>query len=150
MAGESYNKYGFTAEDPTARISYYPIAAAQTIVPGDMVFNDGGAITLATAASATLLGPCVSVETTPATGTVIGVSDAPETVFTCRADADVSAAILGGEYDLVGASGAQQLDVGASTTDVLYFLSVVEGQVATAAGCLIRVKINPSKHDLLQ
>lgn len=150
MAGESYNKYGFHPESPDAKISYFPIAASQTWVKGDMLYNNAGAITIAAAATATLLGPAADDQTTPTTGTLVPVYANPDEVFIGRADADASSLVAGSEIDLVGATGAQQIDVGASTTDVFVFLSVVEGQTSSSAGALLRVKINETVHDLLQ
>lgn len=151
MAGESFNSTKFKPEVPDAsRVQYLPIAATQTWVRGDWVYNNAGAITLATAASATLLGIAMDDQTTPTTGTDVPIYvGRPGEVFKGRVDADASAVVAGAEVDLVGASGAQMVDVGASATDVFIFLDLLPDETTTAQYAECRVVVNYTKQDLI-
>jgi hypothetical protein len=68
--------------------------------------------------------------------------------FRVRADDDPSSLVTGDLIDLVGSQGEHQADVGASTTDVLYFVRQLPEQ-DDEAGAFIEVMITHSKHDLV-
>jgi len=150
MANEGYNSVKFKPECFEAKnVRDLPIAATQTWKRGDFVYNNAGAITLATAASATLLGLAMNDQTTPATSTLVPVYVDPHGVYVGRVNADASAVAAGAEVDLVGNSAAQMINVGASATDVFVFLSLLPDETSTAAYALARVRINNSKQDMV-
>jgi len=150
VAGESFNSTKFKPVSPQGRyVRYLPIAASQTWVRGDFVFNNAGAITLATAASATLLGVAMDDQTTPATSTLVPIYVEPKALYEGRVDADASGVAAGAEIDLVGASGAQMIDVGASSTNVFVFESLAPDETSSAQYAKAYVRINNSTQDIV-
>lgn len=150
--GVGANTYGFHPKDVDDMHLYYlKAAASQTWVKGDMLYLASGEVTLATAASATLLGAAADAQTDTTAGDLVPVWAKPFQVFRVRADDDPSSLVTGDKIDLVGASGAQEADVGASTTDVLYFLRIADiDDVTDEAGTYIYVMIAHAKHEFIQ
>lgn len=150
MAGEGFNAARFRPEVFKAEnVQYLPIAASQTWVRGDFVYNNAGAITLATAASATLIGIALDDQSAPATSTLVPIYVAPLDVYIGRVNADASGVAAGAEVDLVGASGAQMIDVGASATNVLIFQDLLPDETSSAQYALARCRINNTTQDLV-
>lgn len=122
MADQSHNRKGFFPKNPNARIEYLPIAASQTLSEGDAVILSSGQVAIGLAASATLCGVVAQDCSSLAAGTLVPVYADPYEIFIGLTDADSSSLAVGAEIDLVGATGAMLLDVGASTTDVFKVL----------------------------
>jgi len=152
MANESHNRYGFrlaTAAEEAGNIMHMRAAASQTWVKGDMLDLTSGLVSLATSTSALLLGYAGDDRTSTSAGDrvpVIGIK--PGTHFIAIADADPSGLEVGAEIDLVGSSGAQMVDVGASSTDVFTFLGLLPDQTSGAAYSEILVCITSNLHEL--
>ena len=145
--GQAHNPKGFRPADPTIKPQYHPEAAAQSFVRGDMTYLVSGLVTVAGAATATLLGPAAA-DASGTTDNPVPVYSRPNTVFIGRANG-ATALLDGAEIDLVGASGAMEIDEDASSTDVLVCINEIDtDEVATAAGKEYRVIINPAKHQL--
>ena len=142
---QTYNRKGFFPEDAHARKVRLPIAASQTLSMGDAVILSSGQVAVALAASTSLCGVVAQDCSGLAANTPVAVWADPDTVFIGTADADSSSSLAGAEVDLVGATGAMQLDVGASTTDVFKLLSALPDDDTASANARWQTKIN--KHD---
>jgi len=143
MAKETYNQYGLRPLYPDqARIGYYKVAATQSIKIGDPLVLTAGQAAIAVAASSTiLLGVAAQNSTLAAANTLIAVYDDPDTVFRGRASADASAVQAGYLPDLVGTTGAFNVNVEASAQDVFIFLGCLPEENSSAAGAYCKVKI---------
>lgn len=93
-------------------IHEFPIAAAQTLLAGDLVYLSGGQVTKAGASQTTVLGVMAESVTTPAANTMVRVQvAAPGQVWRATADADASAHVLAAKtYDIN--ANTQTVDVG--------------------------------------
>lgn len=138
MADQSHNPYGFRPLRGTKPvIGHFPIKTGQSLKKGDAVIIDTLQIAIGLAASARLLGfvarDCASLTA----GTKVPVWLAtPGSLWVGRANDDSSAVGLGSEVDLVGATGAMEIDEDASATDVfklLYQLNDEEDNTAAGA-----------------
>lgn len=149
MANQSHNRKGFRPLGPNPRIGEYPIAASQTLAAGDAVILSSGQVSIGLAASAVLLGVVARDCASLAANTYVPVYDDPAQVFVGRADADSSSLVAGDEVDLVGGTGAMQLDADASTTDVFKLIRLHnKTDAAATAGAEWEFQIN--KHALAQ
>lgn len=138
---QANNKKGFYPESPNAHIGYYPIATGQTLTAGDAVILSSGQVAIALANSARLLGVVARDCASLAAGTLVPVYDDPDTVFIGCADADSSSSTAPSQIDLVGATGAMLLDVGASSTDVFILLNALPDDTTSTALARWRFKI---------
>lgn len=134
---QSDNIKGFWPVNAIAREVYHvPIAASQSIKAGDALAVDTLLADLAVAGDARILGFAAEDATSDASSvrtdeqgaknskTTIAVHLAtPGAIFRGCADADASSVGIGSEVDLVGATGAMLLDVGASSTDVFKLIA---------------------------
>lgn len=105
-----------TAEN-TARVVTLPKDSATVIRPGTFITLDGSG--LAIEADATSAKLAYSENGAVSGTTSVDIFDSPELYYIGTADAIYAAAMLGTEVDLVINGGVQEIDVGASTTDVL-------------------------------
>ncbi len=150
MAGESYNTAKFRLADgyPSREIEL-PAAASQTWAKGDFLTLDTGLVALAGAASTELIGIAGDDRTsTTANDEVPVVGSEPDARFVGRADADPSSLVIGDQVDLVGNSGAQMVDVGATATDVFTFIRTLPDETSTAQYAEVLVSITHGKHGL--
>lgn len=147
--GQANNQKGlYPLNETNAPLLSMRIAASQTITKGDAVILSSGKIAIGLAGSAELCG--VAAETKTSGGTVadsdrILVWWNSDTIFRVRADGDTSAVTEGTARDIIGATGAMELDADAAATSVLVIVSKEYGGVdfdATAAGHYCFVKIN--------
>lgn len=150
--GVGANTYGFHPKDvDDQHLIYFNAAASQTWVKGDMLYLNSGKVTLATAASATLLGAAADDRTSTAADEEVPVWAKPFQIFRVRADDDPSSLVTGDKIDIVGGTGEMEADVGASTTDVLYYIRIADiDQTTNAAGTYIYVMIAHAKHEFVQ
>lgn len=112
-------------------------ASATVIEAGDMVELASG---LAIKATATGTSLAWSPSGAPAGVTTVQVLNDPKAEFTGTADAVFAVTQRGTEVDLVVNTGAQQIDVGASTTDVLKVdVSDDAGTVGSASNVTVRI-----------
>jgi hypothetical protein len=138
---------GFLPYDVNAPIRYFPIKASVTLARGDAVILTSGQVDIALAASANLLGVVARACASLAAATLVPVWSDPDTEFIGRQD-DATALAVGSEYDLVGATGAMQIDGDASSTDVFKLVREYDAAEADAIGKGWIFKIN--KHLLAQ
>jgi hypothetical protein len=154
MADEIYNRPGFRptkADLGGDDIILLPAQVAETWVAGDMLAlsgNTNGSVILATAASTHLIGPAVDARNATAAGELVPVYADPDMIFEGLVSANASGLVIGDQVDLIGASGAQLIDVGASATDVFTFLGLLPDETATAARAKAKVRITETKHGL--
>jgi len=143
MAKETYNQYGLNPLYPDqARIGYYKVAATQTIKIGDPLILSSGQAAIAVAASSTqLLGVAAQDSTLATANTLIAVYDDPDTVFRGRISASAAAVDAGYLADLVGTTGAFNVNVEASTQDVFIFLGCLPEETNSEVGAYCKVKI---------
>lgn len=149
MADQSHNRKGFMPLNPDAVIKWLPIAASQTLTKGDAVILSSGLVAIAVAGSAALVGVVAQDCASLAASTLVPVWCDPEEDFIGLADADSSSVTAGSEVDLVGATGAMLLDVGASTTDVFklqYQYDPEEDLTTASARWVFRI----NKHEFAQ
>jgi hypothetical protein len=156
MAGEGYIRHAFwLADGEEEGRQTLKAAASQTWKRGDMLALDSnttGAVALATAASTHLIGIAGDDRTSTTAGDLVPVlGTKPFTKFVGRANADPSSLDIGAQVDLVGATAAMMVNVGASSTDVFTFLSVlpVPGQDGDATYTPVVVVITETKHGLV-
>lgn len=144
MAKETYNPYGFFPAYPDdARIGYYPVATTQTLAKGDPVILSSGQIAVAVSnSSAEVVGVMAEASVSATAGTLVAVYDDPSTEFFARASADASSVAIGSELDLTGTTGAFQVNVAASTQDIVVLLGTKTGDDNSEAGAHLRVKLN--------
>ena len=121
----------------------YPVASGVTVTSGDFVYLTAGRVTSATVAGATLLGmvlggqsndPSNVANTQTAAGDADGtvkvlVHVDPDNKYVVTSDevaATLAASDIGKAFDLIGATGAQLLDVstGSTTTGTLEVVQV--------------------------
>jgi hypothetical protein len=141
--GQSNNKYGaWPTDEKRAPITHLPIAASQTLAAGDLVILSSGQIAIAVAGSAELVGVIARDCSSLAANTRVPVYADPDTVFEMIANADSSSVTIGGEYDLVGATGAMMINVGASSTDVFTVVRSNADDNTSNAYARWHVKIN--------
>jgi hypothetical protein len=144
MAG---SKYGFWPADVSNdRVRYLPIKASQTLTRGDAVIISSGQIAIAVAGSAELVGVIARDCASLTAATPVPVYHRDDHEFECMANADSSSVVLGGEYDLIGATGAMLLNVGASSTDV--FVAVRGNPEDTLTDAYARWIVKINKHAL--
>lgn len=143
-------------------VKQFPLAAAQTIAEGDMcTINTDGLVEIATAGSAKLLGPAArgTAVVNSAAGDKISVHCNPHATFRCLCDdaTENLQAVVGDEVDLIGTTGAQYVNLGASATDVFVVQEIGSFRDPTGLsdsstlwcnGKEIFVKINDGKHCL--
>lgn len=144
----------------------YPVASGVTVTDGDFVYLTGGRVTSASIAGVTLLGivhggqsndPSNVTVTNPmvATGNAGGtvkvlVNIDPNNKYLVTSDevgANLAATDLGKTFDVVGATGAQLLDVstGSTTTNQLEAIQIGYKGDATRAIVIInehKYKVN--------
>lgn len=143
MAKEQFNKYGFWPLNPeNARVTYYPVAASQTLAAGDPVILSSGQVAVAVSNSSTeLLGvvaqPCASLTA----GTLVAVWDDPGIIFKCRVSADASSLAIGTARDLSGTTGAFIMNVAAGSQGVVLFMGCLPSETNSTAGAYTRAKI---------
>jgi len=124
-------------------------AASQTWEKGDMLTKSSGLIALATATSALLCGYAGDDRTSTTANDEVPVvgADDPNLQYIGRADADPSSTLAGAKLDLVGGTGAQMIDIGATTYDVFTFVrQCIDEADVQYAECV--VTITSGKHDL--
>ena len=110
----------FTPVGPHLQANQYKCAASQTIAIGDMVtLNSSGLVEIADASSTTLLGAAASSVTSSASGDAIVVYDDPHALFLAQASASASQTLVGKTRDLSGATGAQKVNIGATSVNCL-------------------------------
>jgi hypothetical protein len=148
MADQAHNAKGFFPLNPNAPITYFRVAATQTLSKGDAVIISSEKVAIGLAASATLLGVIAQNAVTLAEDTKVGVWADPDTLFVGRQNGATGALGVGQEVDLVGATGAMELDEDASVTDVFKIVEELSADETDAAGKRWIFKIN--KHDLAQ
>lgn len=146
---QSHNQKGlFPLNETDAPLLSMRIAASQTITKGDAVILSSGKIAIAVAGSAELAGVAAETKTSGAT-----VADTdrilvwwnPNTIFRLRADAATNTVAEGAARDLIGLTGAMELDADATATNVFLIVSKDYGGIdfdATAAGHYCLVTIN--------
>jgi hypothetical protein len=153
---QAYNKRGFYPVSKNARPIAVDVAASQVIAQGDALILDSGEVSIALAGSARIFGFAAEPATTNASGvrtdelgakrpgyTKMRVYPATDgEFFEGVADADSSASLPGAEVDLVGATGAQMIDVGASTTDVFKLVAADPGDAPADAYCRWQFVVN--------
>ena len=110
---------GFRPVGKEPKIGYYPIAASQTYVYGDMLVRSAGQVTRATAASAILLGAAADAQTTPAANTMIPVYDDPNQEYIGQCSGTVQDSELPKTCDIEGTSGIMEIDENAVATNVI-------------------------------
>lgn len=112
-------------------------ASATVIEAGDMVELASGLAIKATATSAAI---AFSPSGAPAGVTTVQVLNDPDAEFLGTADANFAVANRGTEVDLVVNTNAQEIDVGASTTDVLKVdVSKDAGTVGAKTNVVVRI-----------
>lgn len=115
--------------------------SATVIEAGDFVALASGLAIKATAASAKI---AYAPYGAAAGETTVQILNDPKAEFTGAGDAAFAVAQRGTEVDLVVNSTVQQIDVGASTTDVL-IISVGEDAGVVGSTANIKVRINSTK-----
>lgn len=104
-------------------VVWYPVAASQTIAAGDAVILASGLVQIGLATSGALLGVAASAIVT--TGSVTRADKVavyvgtPGTVFEGQCEGDSAATSVGATCDIIGATGAMEVDENASVEDVL-------------------------------
>ena len=142
MASQAHNRKGFFPADiGKAKLRRLPVAAAQTLAAGDVVILSSSQVAIGLAGSAELCGVIAEPSVGQAAGTEVMVWADPETVFIARTNADTSVG-AGAEVDLVGGTGAMEIDEDASSTDVIVLLGQVDPDETAAAGQRWYCKIN--------
>lgn len=144
---QSHNRKGFYPVDSTsAKIRKLPVATTQTLTRGDPVILSSAQVAIALANSGELCGVMAQDSVLATENTLVEVYADPETVFVGRANAALSLANALNAYqyiDIVGATGAMELDADASSTDVMQIVEQHDtNEDLTAAGSRWRVKIN--------
>lgn len=147
MAQADNSKGLYPLNPRTAPVTYLPIKATQTLTKGDAVILSSGQVAIALAGSATICGVIARDCASLAAATEVPVYADPDTLFVARQDGS-DALTVGSEQDLIGATGAMQLDSDASTTDVFKLVRELDYDETDAAGKRWVVKIN--KHDFAQ
>lgn len=142
MADQAHNRQGFYPINPDADVEWLPVRTAQTLAKGDAVIIDTGQVQIALAASAILLGVIAENAVTLTAGVLVPCWIDPAITFQGVADADGSSLVLGGEIDIIGATGAMMLDASASATDVFKLLRVDDGQAVATARAFWRFRLN--------
>jgi len=107
-------------------IHKFPIAAAQTLVAGDLVFLSSGQVTIAGASTASVLGIMAEDVTTPDAGTLVAVQvAAPGYVYRATADADATSHVLATKkYDINATT--QTVDVGDNANGCIIILELAD------------------------
>lgn len=116
-------------------------ASATVIEAGDMVALSSGLAIKAVAGSAKI---AYSPFGAPAGETTVQVLNDPKAEFTGAGDAVFAVTQRGSEVDLVVNSTVQQIDVGASSTDV-FIISPGEDAGVVDSAANIKVRINATK-----
>lgn len=133
MAPADENKRGFWPEDDKLEPTWLPVANAQTLARGDAVIESTG-VAIALADSARILGVIAQDAVTLATGTLVPVYLAEgATRFVGRQD-DTTALSVGDELDLIGATGAMQIDGDASAIDVFRLVREIDRDIGDVIG----------------
>lgn len=94
--------YSLAGGNHPPAVQKYPVAAAQTLVVGDLVVLSSGQVTKATASIADVLGVMAQASTTATAGTLVEVYVInPWQVWRATADADASSVVLtNGKMDI--------------------------------------------------
>lgn len=112
-------------------------ASATVIEAGDFIALTSGLVVKASATSAAI---AYCEGGAPAWVTEIQVNVDPNLELSGTADANFAATNRGAEVDLVVSSGAQLIDIGASTTDVLKILpSADAGTVGSTTNVVVKI-----------
>ena len=153
MAGlANQARKGFFPKSPTARLNPHKLKASTTFHAGDLVKLETDVLDVLAAADTGLIYGAISHDiVTGAAGGEIGmIWDDPDEEFICSADGDISAVVPGQTIDMIGLTGAMQVDADAVAVDLLTVvsLSINPYDVQTSAGADLLVKITRSKHGL--
>jgi len=107
-------------------IHKFPVAAAQTLVAGDLVFLSSGQVTIAGASTASVLGIMAEDVTTPDAGTLVAVQvAAPGYVYRATADADATSVVLTSKKMDINAT-TQTIDVADTTNGCIIVLELAD------------------------
>jgi len=104
----------------------FPVAAAQTLLVGDLVFLDSGQVTIAGASTVSVLGIMAEDVAAPDAGTLVAVQVAqPGYVYRATADADASSHVLATKlYDINATT--QYVDVGDAANGCIIILELAD------------------------
>lgn len=104
----------------------FPIAAAQTLVAGDLVYLNSGQVTISGNSATTVLGLAAEDVTTPDADTLVAVQvAAPGYVYRATADASAASHILETKkYDINATT--QLVDVGDNSGGCIIILEMVD------------------------
>lgn len=107
-------------------IQDFPIASAQTLVAGDLVYLNSGQVTIAGASRTSVLGLAAEDVTTPAADTMVAVQvAAPGYVYRATADASAATHILEAKlYDINATT--QTVDVADASSGCILILETVD------------------------
>lgn len=98
----------------------FPVGSGVTVTAGDFVYFSSGRITSATVAGARLIGMVLETKTGNAGGTVLAkVCVDPWVLYLLKNDNLVTtfdATLVGSNFDLIGATGAQLVDTSTTST----------------------------------
>lgn len=130
--------YGFRPANPGARINYYPEAATQTFKTGDALINSSGSVAIAVYDSAEIIGVAAQ-PSSGTTGTMIAVYDDPDEVFIGRCD-EADSLVAGSASDIIGSTGAMQLNGDGASTNVAVIVNAVDSSEADAVGKQFRFR----------
>jgi hypothetical protein len=107
-------------------IAEFPVATAQTLLKGDLVFLSSGQVTIAGASTVSVLGIMAEDSAGAAAGTLVKVLvAAPGYVFNATADADATSHVLATKkYDINATT--QTVDVGDNANGCIIILELAD------------------------
>ena len=136
MADQAHNPKGFRLHPgENVEVTLAPAKASQTWVRGDLLSIDTEQVDLAVAGDATLFGLAVDNQTSTSAGDMVPVYVFKKgTRIIGRQNAGSGSLGPGQEVDLVGGTGAMEIDENASSTDVFEVIGEVNTDETDAAG----------------
>lgn len=143
MSSQAHNPKGFFPAYPAqAKTQRMPVAASQTLARGDAIIISSGQVAIALANSAEIAGVIAQASVGAAAATMVEVWNDPDQVFIGRANAG-NAIAAGATCDIIGATGAMELDENATSTNVAKIVELLDDtEAATAAGKRYKFKWN--------
>ena len=152
MALGNKARKGFFPKSPTPRLNRHLLKTSTVFHAGDLVKLETDVLDVLAAADTGLIYGAISHDITTGTGVEYGmIWDDPDEEFLCSGDGDISAVVPGQTIDMIGLTGAMQVDADAVAVDLLTVvtLNVNPYDTLTSAGADMLVRITRSKHGLL-
>jgi hypothetical protein len=142
MSMQEHNRKGLYPLNPNAQINYLKVAATQTLAVGDVVGLTSGQVRVGVATDSELVGVMAEASVLKATNSLVAVYTDPDEIYVARMDGTTTK-LAGEKCDLIGGTGAMQLDADADTYHHFVLIRPIDvNETSTAVGAQWAVRLN--------